>query len=406
MVHAVRRGVRGGLAVVIMLLAAGDARADTFCVKAPSCDGTNRPGVQQAFNAAAANGPGRDRVVLGPREFGQGPYSAESGNPVRVIGAGAEDTVLFRSSNGDTDTVLGLLDAGSRVSKLGVRLGSGTNVTGLGTSGNASHIRVTGSSADPQTGVFTQGSTLSKSTVELPLDSGSTAVGSFGGTIREVSAQGGLGVSALFGSSVHRTRVVAGEFGIVGGTVDQATIELPNGGTALSASGSIGSATLVARHVTAVSGAPAGAVGVHSTASDGFLGGDASVTLENSILRGFESDFLRSGIDEPGPCPPSCDSDADISVSYTVFDPTKVSEEGPGSVDVGPGNLNVNPRFVNSEAGDFHLRPTSPLIDQGSPGLPAKDESQVDLDGNPRVTDGDGESGKRRDMGAFERPKA
>ena len=37
---------------------------------------------------------------------------------------------------------------------------------------------------------------------------------------------------------------------------------------------------------------------------------------------------------------------------------------------------------------------------------PAAGESKVDLDGQKRVIDGDGDGTKRRDIGAFERPKA
>jgi uncharacterized repeat protein (TIGR02543 family) len=63
---------------------------------------------------------------------------------------------------------------------------------------------------------------------------------------------------------------------------------------------------------------------------------------------------------------------------------------------VGPGNINADPLFVNSAAGDLHLRANSPVINKGSnsvatPALPA-----TDLDGSPRIVY------TTVDMGAYE----
>jgi hypothetical protein len=63
--------------------------------------------------------------------------------------------------------------------------------------------------------------------------------------------------------------------------------------------------------------------------------------------------------------------------------------------------LNVDPAFVNPGAANYHLTLGSPVVDQGDPaaGGPA-----VDLDGSPRVIDGDAVPGAVRDMGAYELP--
>jgi predicted outer membrane repeat protein len=67
----------------------------------------------------------------------------------------------------------------------------------------------------------------------------------------------------------------------------------------------------------------------------------------------------------------------------------------------GPGitNIDVDPQFTFEN--DGHLLPVSPCIDAGtntpSEGLPA-----TDLDGNPRVVDGDSDGLATADMGAFE----
>lgn len=67
----------------------------------------------------------------------------------------------------------------------------------------------------------------------------------------------------------------------------------------------------------------------------------------------------------------------------------------------GFGNIDADPLFANAGAGDYTLLFGSPSIDSG-------DDASVpvgimtDLAGNPRFTDGDGDSTARVDMGAFE----
>jgi hypothetical protein len=54
--------------------------------------------------------------------------------------------------------------------------------------------------------------------------------------------------------------------------------------------------------------------------------------------------------------------------------------------------------FVDAGGGDYHLLPSSPLVDAGDPAS----AQGLDLDGNPLVADGDGDGSARRDLGAFE----
>jgi len=66
----------------------------------------------------------------------------------------------------------------------------------------------------------------------------------------------------------------------------------------------------------------------------------------------------------------------------------------------GEGNIDISPLFVDAGAGDFRLNWYSPCVDAGdnsAPGLPA-----TDLDGNPRVIDGDGDGNSVVDMGVYE----
>jgi hypothetical protein len=57
------------------------------------------------------------------------------------------------------------------------------------------------------------------------------------------------------------------------------------------------------------------------------------------------------------------------------------------------------PLFANPVADDYHLTQPSPLIDAGDPGAIG---GTLDIDGDPRVLDGDCVGGPRRDMGADE----
>jgi hypothetical protein len=65
------------------------------------------------------------------------------------------------------------------------------------------------------------------------------------------------------------------------------------------------------------------------------------------------------------------------------------------------GNIDVDPLFVDGVSGDLRLQAGSPCIDTGSNDA-VPDGVTTDLDGNPRIADGDGDDLATIDMGAYE----
>jgi hypothetical protein len=68
---------------------------------------------------------------------------------------------------------------------------------------------------------------------------------------------------------------------------------------------------------------------------------------------------------------------------------------------VGTGNINADPFFVDSAAGNLRLRPGSPCIDKGSNAYVPSGITN-DLDGHTRIIDGDCNNTEVVDMGAYE----
>jgi hypothetical protein len=66
------------------------------------------------------------------------------------------------------------------------------------------------------------------------------------------------------------------------------------------------------------------------------------------------------------------------------------------------GNVSVDPAFIAPWQNDYRLQPASSAIDAGNSGAP--DMPGIDLDGGPRVADGNRDRVAVVDMGAYERP--
>jgi hypothetical protein len=112
--------------------------------------------------------------------------------------------------------------------------------------------------------------------------------------------------------------------------------------------------------------------------------------LKNSVLRGgpyqVYADATGGGM-------------AKVSASFSDYDSSNNLYFGTGSHIDETHVTNVGDAgFVNAAGGDYRLRADSPLVDLGEPDV----AQGLDLDGNPRVADGNGDGFARRDIGAFE----
>ncbi len=125
--------------------------------------------------------------------------------------------------------------------------------------------------------------------------------------------------------------------------------------------------------------------------ADGF---DASVTLIDNIIvaRAGQTAVFCGGVFDPNP--PQFRFNNMFSVSGAAYGGICADQTGVN------GNISADPLFVNSAAGDYHLLQSSPSVDAGETAAAAL--VPFDLDGDPRVLDGNGDGLPVVDMGADE----
>jgi hypothetical protein len=149
-------------------------------------------------------------------------------------------------------------------------------------------------------------------------------------------------------------------------------------------------------------GSPAqdGQLAVHAFGGDGSMA-DASVTADSSILLAGLATGHVAGASSGITCTYS-----DLSNPQTFAGD---ATHGPITCGSDPGNAQHNSTttpltnlFVTPFIFNWHLRDGSAAIDTGSPAPLAAGESATDLDGNPRVLNGDGSCPAVRDKGAYE----
>jgi hypothetical protein len=114
--------------------------------------------------------------------------------------------------------------------------------------------------------------------------------------------------------------------------------------------------------------------------SSGMYNSDSYPTLTNCILWGDTSGEIYT--EGPGVSP--------------VITYSNVQGGWPGE-----GNIDADPCFADAPNGDYNLLPTSPCIDAGDPNY-VPEPNETDLDGKPRILDGNNDGIAVVDMGAYE----
>jgi hypothetical protein len=392
------------LAAFALLLGAGTARADSYCVDTPGCDHDEGNNLQTALTDAQ-NHAGEDTVRIGnATESRAGGFTYTSPDAVHIQGTGGRDvgpapnggtTLKNSTANPFGETVLKVLgSSASTISGIDISVpGSvGNGNAGLETAGGVDNVLVNpalGQNPAPNaTGVLLRaGGSLTNSDVLMSPAAGATAVEIAGGptAVEGVTIDGAVGFLASTGSDGATIRKARIAFSVAPITVTSGTIGVEDSlmvvraGSGSASEGPILStstnATLNMNHVTLI-GTPSSNAPAFVAVNNG--SGTATVSFRNGIVTRFPVKYYRQAAGS-GP--------ANVAMDY--------SENGgaPALVDTGPGaftetnHLDVPPGFES--ANDYHLRPDSPLVDAGDP------SETGGLDGN-------GDCVARRDVGAFE----
>lgn len=390
---------------LLSLLSAAVAEAKDYCVAKPRCGGAviSAAQLQAALTEAQSNGTA-DRVLLGDAVFANGPYSYRSAEPVEIRGvsgttlqAKVDDRIVL-TVDGAAATVAGLKLELVRPGSAGLHLigGSASDVTVVQTLGTAAGVGV----------LVDDGATLSGSSIAM--HEGTTpAVGTLSGAavVRDsVLASAGAGALVAEGAqlTVARARITAplGVQAVNGRAIVRDTLIDGRGGdgsgvtAGIAVQGVTGGASEVdaARVTIAGSGEDdATAIGAYALGADN---GQATLRIADSAITGTGIPLVR--VAQGGTATLSADR-----VAHRDRVPGEPEEGGPGTT-TEANRLPAPTGFADAAGGDFRLLPGSPLVDAGDPAFAPAAGSDRDLDGGPRLADGDGDCTPRVDVGAFE----
>jgi PKD domain/PASTA domain len=378
----------GAVAIVFSLAWAGSALGKTFCVSAPGCSGTNKPGVQQALDAAKASS-GADVIKVGPGTY-HGPFTDDFGNVVTLVGAGDRTVFVGPSGSafGSALSTLQISQGTSVFSSFAVVVPAGSAGVGIVSSGTVDHVLVKDVASDfADEGVLDFGSLLHSRVILAGVPSGAAPP--------EGIVVGGFVQDTLVHMLSPGARGVEPSTATGSGEIRQVTLVGPGDSPTAPPD------TTSSRGVSVDPFSPAG-------------NSSAAITLDGVVIRGFAHSLAANGSQSQNftcgqiTCPPFNDF-ATIFVSYSDFNPaTEMLGPADSTISPGSGDLNVDPGFKNPGAGDYSLRRGSSVIDKGNSAVPRPAngpepaDSATDLAGNPRKSDGDGDGTAVVDMGAFE----
>ena len=406
----------GALAVPVLAASPAAAADNVICVL-PASTGCSQSVATIPLAIAAAGSNGLDNTIL----LGATTYS-NAGNlsldgfthSLTLRGAGQASTFLTMPSSASAETYVTASTA--TVADLTITMTGGAQSavdTGLYLSDSsiADHVTVNAATAESAIGIEVGGSTITHSVVQAPADNAAAVRGIYSSGSNTVSDTTISGAPAFDLSDPNTTDVLSrvslrsDGFAVLtdGGniTIDDAVIDLGAGDSAVglasnNANGSTAGRVITANHVTIVGGGVASrGVWAYAASPNGLQ--TSVVNLTNSIVRGPATSLVADAGNDGAQGGPS---NATLNVSYSDFQ-TKggtIGANGTGGVVEGLGNLtDVDPGFVSGS--DRHLTVGSAVVDKGNP---AAGGPTTDLDGNPRVQDGDLNGSAVRDMGAYE----
>jgi hypothetical protein len=178
-------------------------------------------------------------------------------------------------------------------------------------------------------------------------------------------------------------------------TLDSSVVALGSVGVKVDATAINSVATATIRNSTIDPEVPKDATAPGVTTTANLSGTSTTVGIDSSIIVGG----VTSGVANGGTGTMTC---TNTDVPSTVQGVPAEIACGTGSA----GNSTTAPALL-FEAGGFlglgwHLLTNSPAIDTGASGALAGGQSATDLDGNPRLLDGNADCVARRDKGAYE----
>jgi hypothetical protein len=397
------------------LSAPAHAAGHTICVGSPvgTCD-EHQATIHLALSAAAGNGQ-TNTILVGPGTYSDGPYILDgSVAGLTVRGSGQGVTTLTAPANAASQYYVDAFKASvqSLTIALSATNSSGDKALSLEQS-SADQVTVTGPGTGNVTGIlgFDQ-STVSRSTVQLPLGTSNIGMYGFGGglTVHDsaITADYEFTHTGSTSDTLSRVSIQARVRGIDsdGGDVDvdDTLIDLgafagAKGIAVDNTNNSTASKTITANHVTIVGGGSS-SYGVYAHAASATALQHAAVILGNSIIRGPATDLYAVAGNDGAQ---GGNSDATIAVLYSDWHSQWAESlpNGTASIAIGAGNLDVDAGFRDPAHGNYRLAAGSPLVDKGMPGTSGL---TLDLDGSARLQDGNSDGTATRDMGAYEAP--
>lgn len=171
-------------------------------------------------------------------------------------------------------------------------------------------------------------------------------------------------------------------------TIDRSRISIPTGTVPVGIAATDGASVKISNSVLRGGSTTNGFIAVNTSTKASsvefstFYNAPLRCPTGNLILASRNNIFLSDGTSPPA----DSVSGTSCSHNYDLIRPQATAPSGANNI------LNMDPRFANAAAGDFHLTTGSPAIDTADPSA----TDAVDFEGTARP------QGARRDIGAFE----